>query len=154
MLGRAVGAKNRLRRAHIRVALDNLTAARRRRRCTLADPAGRLHGRCGAARRPGRCAGGQGGALQVARRRLAARNRRTPLPARRLLGCGGLDPADVGAALHGGQRRARCSTPPPTAPAGCCPRRPRRRVRDRVAWAQRLRVPGPPTPSLSLVDGS
>ena len=45
-------------------------AARRRRRRALTDPAGMLHGRCGAAQRPGRRAGRQDGALLVARRRL------------------------------------------------------------------------------------
>ena len=45
----------------------------------LACAAGRLHGRGGAARRPGRRTCGQDGALLVARRRLAARTHATEL---------------------------------------------------------------------------
>ena len=65
-------------------------AARWRRRCTAANAAGRIRGRGGAARRPGHGARGPDPALLVARRRLAARHRRSALPARRLLARGGL----------------------------------------------------------------
>ena len=43
----------------------------------------------------------------VARRLLAARHRRSPLPARRLLARGGLQTADIGAARHGGHAARR-----------------------------------------------
>ena len=52
----------------------------------------------------------------MARGRVAARHRRPPLPARRILARGDVHTADVGAARHG----EHCSTSPPTAPAGCC----------------------------------
>ena len=75
--GRHVGAAHR--------QLDPLY----RRRAT-ADPADRLRGGGGVARRRGRSAGGQDCALLLARRWLAARHRPSPLPARRLLARGGL----------------------------------------------------------------
>jgi hypothetical protein len=74
----------------------------------LQVPPGRLHHRRGAARGPGRAAGGADAALPVpvARRRLAASHRDPYLPAWGLLARGGLPPADVGPARHGGHRDA------------------------------------------------
>ena len=123
---------------------SSTTANWHRRRATT-ESADRLQGRGGAARRPGRCAGGQDCALLVARRRLAARHRRPPLPARRLLACGGLQPADVGAARQGGHapRRRLLRLPMGASlagPGGGCGPGPS--------------TPGLPTLSLSLVGGS
>ena len=78
----------------------------------------------------------------MARRWLAARHRRSPLSARRLLARGGLQPADVGA------RRTRSSMPPPAAPVGCFFRGPC------GGCGRGPSTPGPPTLRLSLVGGS
>jgi hypothetical protein len=60
-----------------------------------------------ARRRPAGTAGGADAALLVARRRLAAWHRSPYLPAWGLLACGGLPPADVGPARHGGHAARR-----------------------------------------------
>ena len=88
--------------------------------------------------------------LAVAGRRLAARHRRAPLPARRVLARGGLHQADVGAARHGrhAPRRRLLRHPLGSASAFAGPR----------CWG----CPGPSAParparpalSLSLVCGS
>ena len=81
----------------------------------------------------------------VARRLLAARNRRPPLPARRPLARGGLHPEDVGAARHSGHAARRrllwlALGAAVAGPGGGCGPGPS--------------VPVPPTPGLSLVGGS
>ena len=67
---------------------------------------------------------------------VAARHRRPPLPAWRVLARGGVHPADVGAARHGGN----AAMPPPTASAGRGPLRRGRPARapDAAASARRF----------------
>ena len=91
--------------------------AHRHSRSATDDPADRLHGRGGAARRPGRSTGGPkmtgSAALSLASTRTAPSCKWWPTPGRR---------------RRCAARRTRFSTPPPSAPAGCFSRRPQQRV--------------------------
>ena len=89
----------------------------------------------------GRGAGGQGAALLVARRRLAARHSRLPMPTlcAGALACGGLHLADAGSARQGGHGSRWVLLSPATAAAAA------------VATGQGRSAPGPPAPCLSLI---
>ena len=113
--------------------------------CQHADPAGRIHGRRGAARRPGCGAGWADAALLVAGRRLAARHRHAPLHARRVLARRCLHPADVGAARHGGHAARPCLLRHPLGASLSSPCR---------SGDPGPSPSGPPAQSLGLVCGS
>ena len=104
------------------------------------DSVNRIYGGRGAAWL-GRGAGGQGAALLVARRRLAARHSRLPMPTlcAGALACGGLHLADAGSARQGGHGSRWVLLSSATAAAAA------------VATGQGRSAPGPPAPCLSLI---